>query len=68
MKCRQCNHELTWIADHDIEDNPNWDKFEMYQIYEAEKYCMVTSLSCSNCKCDVAFYYPKGFFNNQEEK
>ena len=37
MNCWHCNEELIWGGDHDIEK-------------EKEKYCIVTNLSCPNCK------------------
>ena len=51
MKCWHCNKELIWGGDHDIEE-------------ENEEYCIVTNLSCPNCRSFVEVYYPK----EQEEK
>ncbi len=44
MNCWNCQTELIWGGDHDIED---------------DEYSMVTNLSCPNCDCDVLVYYPK---------
>jgi hypothetical protein len=46
MKCWHCNTELIWGGDHDIEE-------------ENEIYCVVTNLSCPNCKSFVEVYLPK---------
>ena len=43
MNCWNCQTELIWGGDHDIED---------------DEYSMVTNLSCPNCDCDVLVYYP----------
>ncbi len=46
MKCWHCNEELIWGGDHDIEE-------------ENEEYCIVTNLSCPNCRSFVEVYLPK---------
>ena len=46
MNCWNCQTELIWGGDHDIEDIN-------------ESYSMVTNLSCTNCGCRVDVYYPK---------
>tara|TARA_R100001244_G_scaffold102720_1_gene76506 strand:+ start:1136 stop:1297 length:162 start_codon:yes stop_codon:yes gene_type:complete len=44
MNCWNCQTELIWGGDHDIED---------------DEYSMVTNLSCPNCDCYFEVYYPK---------
>ncbi len=44
MNCWCCNNELIWGADHDIEE-------------ENEFFCIVTNLSCPNCKAFVEVYH-----------
>ena len=46
MNCWNCNTELKWGSDFDID-------------HENEYYSMMTALHCPNCKCDVEVYYPK---------
>jgi len=45
MNCWNCQTELIWGGDHDIEDIN-------------ESYSMVTNLSCPKCDCYVEVYYP----------
>ena len=45
MKCWNCNTELIWGGDHDIEDD--------------EDYIMVTNLSCPECKSLTYVYLPR---------
>jgi|TARA_R110002012_G_scaffold13970_1_gene58789 hypothetical protein len=53
MNCWQCNTELIWGCDHDIEE-------------ENEDYAIQTNLSCPNPKCgaEVLVYLPKSLFTN----
>jgi len=46
MNCWNCNTELIWGSDFDID-------------HEDESYSMMTALHCPNCKCDVEVWYPK---------
>ena len=46
MNCWHCGTELIWGGDHDIGE-------------ENEEYCIVTNLSCPNCKSFVEVYLPK---------
>jgi hypothetical protein len=46
MTCWNCNGELIWGGDHDLDE-------------EYEGFSMVTNLSCPNCECYVEVYYPK---------
>ena len=43
MKCYNCDEELVWGADHDCEDNEDYD--------------IETNLSCPNCKAFVLVYW-----------
>ena len=45
MNWWHCNTDLIWGGDHDVEDS--------------DTYCMVTNLTCPNCKSYVEVYYPK---------
>ena len=46
MNCYNCNNELIWGGDHDIEE-------------ENEEYIMKTNLSCPKCNSFVIIYTPK---------
>jgi Zn finger protein HypA/HybF involved in hydrogenase expression len=46
MNCYNCNNELIWGGDHDIEE-------------ENEEYIMETNLSCPKCNSFVIIYTPK---------
>ena len=46
MNCYNCNNELIWGGDHDIEE-------------ENEDYIMETNLSCPKCNSFVLVYLPK---------
>ena len=46
MNCYNCNSELIWGGDHDIEE-------------ENEDYIMETNLSCPTCNSFVIIYTPK---------
>jgi len=46
MNCYNCNNELIWGGDHDIEE-------------ENEEYIMETNLSCPKCNSEVIVYLPK---------
>jgi len=46
VKCWNCNEELIWGNDHDIEE-------------ENENYSVVTNFSCPKCNSHVDFYLPK---------
>ena len=46
MNCYNCNNELIWGGDHDIEE-------------ENEDYIMETNLSCPKCNSFVIIYTPK---------
>ena len=46
MNCYNCNSELIWGGDHDIEE-------------ENEDYIMETNLSCPKCNSFVIIYTPK---------
>jgi len=46
MNCYNCNNELIWGGDHDIEE-------------ENENYIMETNLSCPKCNSFVIIYTPK---------
>jgi RNase P subunit RPR2 len=46
MNCYNCNSELIWGGDHDIEE-------------ENEEYIMETNLSCPTCNSFVIIYTPK---------
>ena len=46
MNCWNCNTELIWGSDFDID-------------HEDESYSMMTALHCPNCKCDVEVWYPR---------
>ena len=52
MKCYNCESELTWGGDHDIE--------EEFDHVDAHK--MVTNLTCPNCATFHLVYTPKSFF------
>ena len=45
MNCWHCKTELIWGGDHDIS-------------HEDSDYCMVTNLSCPNCRSAIDVYYP----------
>jgi Zn finger protein HypA/HybF involved in hydrogenase expression len=46
MNCYNCNNELIWGGDHDIEE-------------DNEEYIMETNLSCPKCNSFVIIYTPK---------
>ena len=46
MNCYNCNSELIWGGDHDIEE-------------KNEEYIMETNLSCPACNSFVIIYTPK---------
>ena len=46
MNCWDCNTNLIWGGDHDIDE-------------EDDTWSMVTNLSCPECKCHVDVYCPK---------
>jgi len=46
MNCYNCNNELIWGGDHDIEE-------------ENEEYIMETNLSCPKCNSLIIVYLPK---------
>ena len=52
MNCYNCETELTWGGDHDIE--------EEFDHVDAHK--MVTNLTCPNCATFHLVYTPKSFF------
>ena len=56
MKCYNCESELTWGGDHDIE--------EEFDHVDAHK--MVTNLTCPNCATFHLVYTPKSYFEKGE--
>ena len=48
MNCYNCNAELIWGGDHDVDE-------------ESETYSMETNLSCPECATFVMVYHPKNF-------
>ena len=46
MDCYNCNNELIWGSDHDIEE-------------ENTGFIMETNLSCPICKSEIIIYTPK---------
>ena len=57
MQCYNCETELTWGGDHDIE--------EEFDHVDAHK--MVTNLTCPNCATFHLVYTPKSFFEQEKE-
>ena len=57
MKCYNCESELTWGGDHDIE--------EEFDHVDAHK--MVTNLTCPNCATFVLVYTPKSHFEEEKD-
>ena len=50
MNCWHCGTELIWGGDHSPPE----------EEVEGGEYCMVTNLSCPQCKSYVEVYLPKG--------
>ena len=50
MKCWQCNTELIWGGDHDIEDDDTYD--------------MITNLTCPKCESYVEVLRKKEIDND----
>ena len=59
MNCYNCESELIWGGDQDIESEEG---------EPAEEFSMVTNLSCPNCKSFVEVYTPKSFFTKENEE
>ena len=57
MQCYNCESELTWGGDHDIE--------EEFDHVDAHK--MVTNLTCPNCATFHLVYTPKSFFEEEKD-
>ena len=49
MNCWHCGTELIWGGDHSLPE----------EEVEGGEYCMVTNLSCPQCKSYVEVYLPK---------
>tara|TARA_X000001388_G_C2196015_1_gene109375 strand:- start:747 stop:902 length:156 start_codon:yes stop_codon:yes gene_type:complete len=50
MNCWHCGTKLIWGGDHDTEEDD-------------EEFCMVSNLSCPNCKAYVEVYCPREKLN-----
>ena len=56
MTCYNCNGELIWGGDHDIEE----------EFDHEDAHSMVTNLSCPKCSTFVLVYTPKSFFEGEK--
>ena len=58
MSCYNCDTDLIWGGDHDIEE----------EFDHPDAHSMVTNLSCPKCGTFVEVYTPKSFFEIFEEE
>ena len=58
MTCDNCDSELTWGGDQDIEE----------EFDHEDAHAMVTNLSCPKCGTFVVVYTPKSFFEKTEQE
>ena len=57
MTCYNCNGELIWGGDHDIEE----------EFDHEDAHSMSTNLSCKDCGTFVIVYTPKSFLKGKTE-